>query len=197
MRRARENEEEEEAMGAKILDPTGTSAVATEKLELAPRPADLKGRTVALVDNGKQNANVFVAQLKDELVSRYGVGEVLIRKKPIATVEAPTELLQELAEKADVVMIGVGDCGSCSAAAIADGISLERLGTPTSVVCTESFKATADAMAALKGAPGYRYATCEHPVAGLDAAAIHERVESVLEDVVGLVTSPAAERGAA
>lgn len=185
-------------MGTKILDPTGQAARAAEALRLAPRPPDLAGRTVAVVDNGKQNAGVFVGQLADELKARFGVAEVLVRKKPIATVEAPAELLAELAEKADVVMIGVGDCGSCSAAAVADGVALERLGTPTSVVCTESFKATADAMAALKGAAGYRYATCEHPVAGLAADQIHERVESVLDDVVALVTdTPTAERGAA
>ena len=185
-------------MASKILDPTGQATRAAEALALAARPADLTGRTVALVDNGKQNAGNFVAQLGEELKARYGVADVLIRKKPVATVEAPAELLQELADKADVVMIGVGDCGSCSAAAIADGIALERLGTPTSVVCTESFKATADAMAGLKGAAGYRYATCEHPVAGLDADQLHTRVESVLDDVVALVTGSAAtERGAA
>ena len=185
-------------MGTKILDPTGHAARAAEALQLAPRPAELTGRTVAVVDNGKQNAGSFVAQLAEELKARFGVGEVIVRKKPIATVEAPVELLQELSDKADVVMIGVGDCGSCSAAAIADGIALERMGTPTSVVCTESFKATADAMASLKGASGYRYAACEHPVAGLDADQLHGRVESVLDEVVALVTeSPTAERGAA
>lgn len=185
-------------MATKILDPTGQSARAEEALRLAARPADLKGRTVGLVDNGKQNAGVFISQLAEELKARYGVGEVVVRKKPIATLEAPAELLQELSDQTDVVMIGVGDCGSCSAAAVADGVALERLGTPTSVVCTESFKATADAMASLKGAQGYRYATCEHPVAGLEAGQLHERVESVLDEVVGLVTeSPTAERGAA
>ena len=184
-------------MGSTILDPTGVGARAAEALRLAERPESLKGRTVGLVDNGKQNAGAFVAQLAEELVSRYGVAEVVVRKKPIATVEAPAELLRELAEKADVVMIGVGDCGSCSAAAVADGVALERLGTPTSVVCTESFRATADAMASLKGATGYRYATCEHPVAGLGADELHERVESVLQDVVGLVTAAPAARGAA
>lgn len=184
-------------MGAKILDPTGQATITVEALQLAARPESLKGRTVALVDNGKQNAGVFVGQLADELVNRYGVAEVLIRKKPIATVESPSELLQELHDRADVVVIGVGDCGSCSAASVADGVALERLGTPTSVVCTASFKATADAMASLKGADGYRYATCEHPVAGLDAEGIHGRVESVLDDVVDLLTASTAERGAA
>lgn len=182
---------------ATILDPTGQAARAEEVLALAPRPGDLKGRTIGLVNNGKQNAGVFIEQLGELLVERYGVAEVVVKKKPIATVEAPAELLQELSEGTDAVVIGVGDCGSCSAAAIADGIALERLGTPASVVCTESFQATADAMASLKGATGYRYATCEHPVAGLEADQVRERVTSALDQVVGLLVEQAAERGAA
>lgn len=184
-------------MTSRILDPTGQLPRAEEVLELAARPAELTGRTIGLLDNGKQNAGVFIEQLGKELAARFRVGEVLVYKKPVATVEAPAELLGELAEKADVVVIGVGDCGSCSAAAIADAITLERLGTPASVVCTTSFRATADAMASLRGAAGYHYATCEHPVAGLDAESVHDRVLSVLDDVVGLLTAATAQRGAA
>ncbi len=184
-------------MMSRILDPTGQATRAAEALELAPRPSELAGRIVGLVDNGKQNAGVFVDQLGKELVARFGVGDVIGYRKPGATVEAPPELLRERAEKADVGGSGVGDCGSCAAAAVADAIALERLGTPAAVVCTTSFRATADAMATLKGAAGFHYATCEHPVAGLDAEHIHERVLSVLDDVVGLVTAASVQRGAA
>ena len=37
-------------------------------------------------------------------------------------------------------------------------------------ICSDAFGVTADAMAELRGAPGYRYATTPHPVAVLTGA---------------------------
>ncbi len=184
-------------MGSVIMDPTGQATRAEGALQLAHRPESLSGSTVGLLDNGKQNAGRFVEELGKVLVERYGVGNVVLRKKPVATVDAPSELLSDLHDSAELVVIGVGDCGSCSAAAVADGIALERLGTPTAVVCTESFKATADAMAVVRGAAGYRYAVVEHPMAGLPGDTVRARAEGVADDVASLLVEAASRRGAA
>ncbi|HUZ21119.1 MAG TPA: UGSC family (seleno)protein [Acidimicrobiales bacterium] len=184
-------------MGSQIMDPTGRTTSADGAMQLAPRPESLSGRTVGMLDNGKQNAGRFVEELGQVLVERYGIGGLVVRKKPVATVDAPAELLSELAGASDLVVIGVGDCGSCSAAAVADAIALERLGTPAAVVCTESFKATADAMAVVRGAAGYRYATVEHPMAGLSAEQVRERAEGVADHVASLLVDTAVRRGAA
>jgi len=48
----------------------------------------------------------------------------------------------------------------------------------------------ADAMAGLRGAPGYRYATTPHPVAVLTPDQVKERAAQVLDDVVTLLTAP-------
>ncbi len=184
-------------MGSLIMDPTGQTTRVEAEMQLAHRPPSLSGRTVGLLDNGKQNAGRFVEELGKVLAERYGVGSVVLRKKPVATVDAPSELLEELHHAAELVVIGVGDCGSCSAAAVADGIALERLGTPTAVVCTESFKATADAMAVVRGAAGYRYATVEHPMAGLPGDEVRARAEGVADEVVSLLVDAAVRRGAA
>jgi hypothetical protein len=184
-------------MGSTIMDPTGQTTRAEGALQLAGRPGSLSGRTVGLLDNGKQNAGRFVEELGKVLAERYGIGGVVLRKKPVATVDAPAELLRDLHESAELVVIGVGDCGSCSAAAVADGIALERLGTPAAVVCTESFTATADAMAAVRGAAGYRYATVVHPIAGLPGDEVRARAEGVAGEVASLLVDAAARRGAA
>ena len=65
------------------------------------------------------------------------------------------------------MVTGVGDCGSCSASAVADGVRFEAAGLPAAVICSDAFVVTADAMAGLRGAPGYRYVTTAHPVAVL------------------------------
>jgi hypothetical protein len=53
------------------------------------------------------------------------------------------------------------------------------------VICTEAFKATADAMADVQGARGYPYVTTPHPVAGLTPEQVRERAEQVAAEVAG------------
>ena len=59
---------------------------------------------------------------------------------------------------------------------------------PVAAIITDSFIPTADAMAALRGAPGYKYATTAHPVAVLTEDKVKERAAQVLDDVVALLT---------
>jgi hypothetical protein len=179
-----------------ILDPTGQAGRSEAGLRLAPRRADLQGATVGLLDNGKQNAALFLKEMGDVLVERYGASKVLMRKKTVFAAPAPPELLEELAGECDVVITGVGDCGSCSASAVADGVAFERRAIPAAVVCSDAFQASADAMAAMHGAPGYRYVTTAHPVAGLSPEQVRERAERAAAEVVSLLLARA-ERGAA
>ena len=56
------------------------------------------------------------------------------------------------------------------------------------MICSEAFITTANAMADVRGAPGYRYLTTPHPVAGLTPAQVRERAEAVADEVVALLT---------
>jgi hypothetical protein len=55
------------------------------------------------------------------------------------------------------------------------------------VICSDAFIITADAMAEVRGAPGYRYLTTPHPVAGLTAEQVRERAEAVADEVSRLL----------
>ena len=95
-----------------------------------------------------------------------------------------------MAAGCDVIVTGIGDCGSCSASAVADGITFEASNLPAAAICSDAFGVTADAMAELRGAPGYRYATTPHPVAVLTPDQVRERAAQVLDDVVALLVAP-------
>jgi hypothetical protein len=56
------------------------------------------------------------------------------------------------------------------------------------VICSDAFEATGDAMAEVQRAPGYRYLTTPHPVAGLTPEQVRERAEEVAEQVARLLT---------
>ncbi|NIJ11319.1 hypothetical protein FHU38_001663 [Saccharomonospora amisosensis] len=174
-----------------ILDPTGgTTRTAQEAVLASPRVA-LRGATVGLLENTKQNAALFLDELGNLLSERHGVANFVRRTKSAFALPIPDEELEELAGLCDVLITGVGDCGSCSASAVADGIAFERHGIPAAVVCSDAFAVTADAMAELKGASGYRYTTTAHPVAVLTADEVRKRAEEALPDVVAILTGEA------
>jgi hypothetical protein len=171
-----------------ILDPTGTTARSTAKsAPRASRPASLRGKRVGLLINTKQNARPFLQEVGRLLREKYGV-TLTERTKVNFAVPEPEDVVKELAAEADVIVTGVGDCGSCSAAAAADGVVFEAAGLPVAVIVTDSFRATADAMAELRGAPGFRYATTAHPVAVLTEDQVKQRAAGVVDDVIRLLT---------
>jgi hypothetical protein len=176
-----------------ILDPTGTTGSTAAQGAIAPprarRPASLRGATVGLLVNTKQNAAPFLDEVGRLLQERYGAAGVMARTKVNFAAPAPEDLVKEMTAGCDVLITGIGDCGSCSASAVADGIAFESAGLPAAAICSDAFKVTADAMAELRGAPGYRYATTPHPVAILTADQVRERAAQVLDDVVALLTA--------
>jgi hypothetical protein len=171
-----------------ILDPTGGARRVGENVVLATPRARLRGATIGLLENTKQNAALFLDELGKLLIERHGAAGVVARTKLAFALPVPDELLEELAESCQAIVTGVGDCGSCSGSAVADGVAFERRGIPAAVICTDAFIVTSDAMAELKGAKGYRYATTGHPVAVLTPDEVRARAERVLPQVVALLT---------
>ena len=183
-----------------ILDPTGqaccSQAPAGAAAGLAPRPGDLRGATVGLLVNTKQNAALFLGEVGKLLVDRHGAAGVMLRTKTAFALPAPDDLLKEMTAECDVVVTGIGDCGSCSASAVTDGVALEGRGIPAAVICSDAFRGSADAIAELRGAPGYRYVTTAHPVAVLTPDQVRQRALSVLPEVVSLIARAASTPGA-
>jgi hypothetical protein len=178
-----------------ILDPTGTTATATRghqgsRALHAPRRRDLRGATVGLLVNTKQNAAPFLDEVGRLLVQQHGAIGTMARTKVNFAAPAPDDLVKEMTAGCDVIVTGIGDCGSCSASAVADGIAFEAAGLPAAAICSDAFRVTADAMAELRGAPGYRYATTPHPVAVLTPDQVKQRAAQVLDDVMNLLTEP-------
>ncbi|WP_460776433.1 UGSC family (seleno)protein [Microbacterium sp. GXF7504] len=178
-----------------ILDPTGraTEAVRVAPTELAPRRRTLEGVRIGLLDNTKHNAMLFLTTVGELLVAEHGAAEVsIVETKRSFSVPVDDEIVGRFLAAADVVVTGVGDCGSCSAAAVADGINFERAGLPAAVVLTDAFDVTGRTMAGIQGAPDYEWLRTEHPVAVLDEDGVRERARRLLPDIVSVLTSEVA-----
>jgi hypothetical protein len=97
-------------MPSAILDPTGLSTRETSPaFTLADRPAQLSGVKIGLLENGKQNAKLFLEDVATVLREQYGAGQVELRRKEVFSQPAPPELVEELSSQSEVVVIGIGD----------------------------------------------------------------------------------------
>lgn len=93
-------------MGLHIIDPSAAGGGAT--IPLAPRPMDLRGKVVGFIDNTKEQADVIAEAMAHGLREKYGVAKVIIRRKPYFSKPAPSELIAEIAQEADVAIAAVG-----------------------------------------------------------------------------------------
>jgi hypothetical protein len=90
-----------------VLDPT--SGPVKTAFDMAPRPGSLKGLTLGLIDNGKRNSDYMLKEIGRRLKDLYGFrGEVHL-KKPSPSHAVSEDAARELAEKAQVVLAGIGD----------------------------------------------------------------------------------------
>ena len=78
------------------------------RLQRAARPMDLAGKVVGMIDNTKEQADVILETLGEELRRRYGVADVIIRRKEYFSKPAKPELIDELAKKVQVAIAAVG-----------------------------------------------------------------------------------------
>jgi hypothetical protein len=88
------------------IDPTAGGTTA--KLPATPRPEDLAGKVVALLDNTKEQGDIILAAVAEALLERYGVARVITRRKAHYSKPAAGELLDELAREADIAVAALG-----------------------------------------------------------------------------------------
>ncbi|MES2561708.1 MAG: hypothetical protein V4637_03180 [Pseudomonadota bacterium] len=89
-----------------FIDPT--RGASRTQLMRAPRSMDLAGKVVGMIDNTKEQADVILAAVGEDLRKRYGVADVIIRRKEFFSKPAKPELLDEMAKKVQVAIAAVG-----------------------------------------------------------------------------------------
>ena len=95
-------------MTLRILDPT-VSADAPADVVVAKRVADLDGVVLGLLHNGKVNGDTLLDLVREQLVARYGVRDVVVVRKPSASRVAEPAVLDRLARECGAVITAIGD----------------------------------------------------------------------------------------
>lgn len=172
------------------------SAPGPEPAVLAPSPASLAGLRIAVLDNGKPNADVVMAAAADALARRTGAEVALVTKKgprgesANAAVPCDPEILERVVAEADLVITGAADCGSCTAYSVTDAIALERAGRPAVVATTTHFETVARTLARSFGLPETRLLVLPHPLGGTDADTLRSWAEAATDELLVLFTAP-------
>jgi|TARA_B110000014_G_C19680059_1_gene356753 hypothetical protein len=91
-----------------LVDPTGADPGGAP-LILSPRPVDLRGKRLGLLDNSKANSDVILNTVADILNEQYEFADVFYVKKHSACLPPVPEILADLHRNCDIVIAGVGD----------------------------------------------------------------------------------------
>ncbi len=76
--------------------------------EVMPQMGDLRGATVAILNNRWTSMNIISEQIAIVLKEQYGVAEVFEKFIPLASA-APQETLDEVRERAQLAVVGLAN----------------------------------------------------------------------------------------
>ena len=89
-----------------FIDPTAGSG--RKRIPAAPRPADLAGKVVGLLDNTKEQGTLILETIGAALREQYGVARVVLRRKAHYSKPATDALIYEMAQEVDVAVAALG-----------------------------------------------------------------------------------------
>jgi len=178
-----------------ILDPMGEVGEKGRKYRLADRPESLDGQRIVLYSNNKQNSDHFLRGIANGINKAYQDAEIvtLVYKPAASSPGDKWDLIEEVAEKADIVLLAYGDCGSCTTYTVSDAIEFERRGIPTASFSSEKFIDLGRYGALHRGAPGLPLIEFDHPIANLDAEAVkaERSTQEIIDETIQALTNPA------
>jgi len=88
---------------------TPVGKVVKQEFDLARRPGSLDGLVLGLLDNNKWNAQRLLRQLEVELGTRHKLKEVFTLRKPYFSRPAAPDMIEQIANRADVVVTALAD----------------------------------------------------------------------------------------
>lgn len=90
----------------KFLDPRGT--VNPKDRPLVPGLDTLDGKVVGIIDNGQANSTTMFQELAKLLQEKFHTREVLFKTKPTHMQGAPKPIMEEILNRCDAVITGLG-----------------------------------------------------------------------------------------
>lgn len=90
-----------------VYDPRGI--VEADTLTAAPRVPSLTGKRLAILDNTKWNAGKLLRGIQEKLAADSGLAAITYYRKHSFSMNAASELIEEIVANNDVVITAIGD----------------------------------------------------------------------------------------
>ena len=90
-----------------VLDPTGKARV--QEVPLAPRITTMESGVAGFLNNSKPNADIFLARIRDLLMQKYRLQDVLWISKQSASTSGTEQHLAQLRDRCHFVINAWGD----------------------------------------------------------------------------------------
>jgi hypothetical protein len=119
-------------------------APASKPIELPPGVHGLAGVKVGILTNRWKSMDHIARYIAKVLPAEHGAASVRVEAVPING-GAPDTILDSVAAEVDLAIVGLANCGSCTAWSVHDQIALIKRGIPAYVVVTERFVGLAKA----------------------------------------------------
>src|SRR5215471_17086037 len=134
-----------------LVDPTAAPARAAATAPAAPPALDsLAGRKVALLKNAwpswHRMTDRFERLITDSVDGVFAEQHLI----PNGSAADPGQLAS-IAASADAAVVGLANCGSCTAWSYHDAVALAATGMPVVLVVSSEFTSLVDALGAAKG----------------------------------------------
>ncbi len=176
-----------------LFDPTHAPAAADALESMGPLP-DLAGKRVALVKNAWPSWHAMVDHLAELLADRYEGLTFEQYLVPNGSAADP-ELLRRIAAETDAAVVGLANCGSCTAWSFHDAMELARMSLPTVLVVTKEFEELAAAVALAKKSSIPQVILPLNPET-VDRAEATAMIDDAVDEIVERLTAPVRADGA-
>jgi hypothetical protein len=90
----------------KFLDPRVT--IDPKDRPLVPGLDTLEGKVVGILDNGQANSTTMFQELAQLIQEKFHTREVLFKTKPTHMQGAPKSIMEEILDRCDAVITGLG-----------------------------------------------------------------------------------------
>jgi hypothetical protein len=90
----------------KFLDPRVT--VNPQDRPPVPGLDSLEGKVIGIIDNGQANSTTMFQELANLVLERFKPKEVIFRTKPTHMQGAPKAMMEEIVNRCDAVITGLG-----------------------------------------------------------------------------------------
>ena len=90
----------------KFLDPRVT--INPKDRPLVPGLDTLEGKVVGIIDNGQANSTTMFQELAQLMQEKFHTKEVLFKTKPTHMQSAPKPIMEEILNRCDAVITGLG-----------------------------------------------------------------------------------------